>query len=180
MRTLTTTETDLLTAAQDDAGALPDKGEVKAAAALVRLGLAIALPQADGASRLLITNKGREALPAPEQVEAPDEETPPDPAKEEGDAGVGEPAGETITADATVDAASSSEGPKGKLGALVGLLRSEQGVTVEEMMAATGWQAHSVRGAISGSLKKKLGLNVVSKKTDGVRRYWIVAAEADV
>jgi hypothetical protein len=43
------------------------------------------------------------------------------------------------------------------------------------MMAATGWQAHSVRGAISGSIKKALGLAVVSEKIDGARTYRIEA-----
>ena len=40
-------------------------------------------------------------------------------------------------------------------------------------MEATGWQAHSVRGAISGAIKKKLGLNVMSEKTGTVRLYRI-------
>ena len=43
------------------------------------------------------------------------------------------------------------------------------------MMAATGWQAHSVRGAISGAIKKKLGLDVRSEKTEGGRVYRIAA-----
>jgi hypothetical protein len=42
------------------------------------------------------------------------------------------------------------------------------------MMAGTGWQAHTVRGAISGMVRKKLGLEVVSeKKADGQRAYRI-------
>ena len=40
-------------------------------------------------------------------------------------------------------------------------------------MSATGWQAHSVRGAISGAIKKRLGLKVTSEKSDGVRTYRI-------
>ena len=43
------------------------------------------------------------------------------------------------------------------------------------MMSATGWQAHSIRGAISGSVKKALGLNVQSEQTDVGRVYRIVA-----
>jgi hypothetical protein len=43
------------------------------------------------------------------------------------------------------------------------------------MVQATGWQQHTIRGAMAGSLKKKLGLNIVSEKTDGQeRKYRIV------
>lgn len=63
--------------------------------------------------------------------------------------------------------------PKGKLGALVQLLLRPQGATLETMQAATGWQAHSVRGAIAGSIKKKLGFTVASEKTEAGRVYRI-------
>jgi hypothetical protein len=65
--------------------------------------------------------------------------------------------------------------PRGKLGALILLLRRPEGAQIAELMTATGWQAHSVRGAISGALKKKLGLTVVSEKTEGGRIYRIAA-----
>lgn len=71
-------------------------------------------------------------------------------------------------------AAMPAKTPKGKLGLLVGLLRQEEGATVEAMMAATGWQAHSVRGAIAGSIKKTLGHTVSSTKAEGGRVYRIV------
>ncbi len=58
---------------------------------------------------------------------------------------------------------------KGKLGALIALLSQPQGATLDAMTAATGWQARSVRGAISGALKKKLGLAIVSEKTEAGR-----------
>jgi hypothetical protein len=51
--------------------------------------------------------------------------------------------------------------PGTKLAALVMALRHPQGATSLQLMLATGWQPHSVRGAISGMLRKKLGLNVV-------------------
>jgi len=63
--------------------------------------------------------------------------------------------------------------PKGKLAALIALLQRPQGATLEAMQAATGWQAHSVRGALSGSLKRGKGLTIVSEKTDGGRVYRI-------
>lgn len=64
--------------------------------------------------------------------------------------------------------------PKGKLGLLVGLLRRPEGAGIDELTAATGWQPHSVRGAISGAVKKNLGLLVESQKRDGIRTYFVV------
>lgn len=68
---------------------------------------------------------------------------------------------------------SPSNTPRGKLGAVVELLRRPEGATVEALSAATGWQVHSVRGAMSGALKKKLGLTIVSEKTEAGRIYRI-------
>ena len=65
--------------------------------------------------------------------------------------------------------------PCTKLAALVMALRRPQGATSLQLMLATGWQPHTVRGAISGMLRKKLGLTVVSEKADdGERTYRIV------
>lgn len=55
---------------------------------------------------------------------------------------------------------------------LITLLQSSHGVSIAEITAVTGWQAHSVRGAISGQLKKKLGLDVTSEKTEGRGRVY--------
>lgn len=63
-----------------------------------------------------------------------------------------------------------------KLERLVGLLSRTDGATLKELCAATGWQAHSVRGAIAGALKKK-GHSITSEKIDGVRRYRIGASQ---
>jgi len=63
--------------------------------------------------------------------------------------------------------------PTGKIATLVALMCRPEGAEIEEMMAATGWQAHSVRGAISGSVKKALGLTVTSVKEVDVRVYRI-------
>ena len=55
-------------------------------------------------------------------------------------------------------------------------LGSAKGVTIPQMMEATGWQAHSVRGFLSGVVRKKLGHTLVSEVgKDGLRRYRIVA-----
>lgn len=64
--------------------------------------------------------------------------------------------------------------PGTKLAALVVALRRPQGATNLQLMLATGWQPHSVRGAISGLLRKRLGLNVVlTRNADGERVYRI-------
>ena len=55
---------------------------------------------------------------------------------------------------------------------LIALLETPTGASLAEIVAATGWQAHTVRGAISGTLKKKLRLAVVSKKIEGRGRVY--------
>jgi hypothetical protein len=55
---------------------------------------------------------------------------------------------------------------------LIDMLRRPEGTTIAQIMAVTGWQAHTVRGAFAGALKKKRGLTVTSDKgDDGVRVY---------
>ena len=62
-----------------------------------------------------------------------------------------------------------------KIDLLVGLLERQNGATIAEASEATEWQAHSVRGAISGTLKKKLGLDVTSKKVEDRGRVYRIA-----
>lgn len=57
-----------------------------------------------------------------------------------------------------------------KLDMIEVLLRAPQGATIAELMAATGWQQHTVRGALAGALKKR-GIAITSDKPDGVRHY---------
>jgi Protein of unknown function (DUF3489) len=63
-----------------------------------------------------------------------------------------------------------------KTESVLALLRREGGVTAEELMSTTGWQAHSVRGFLSGTIRKKMGLALLSAKTeDGKRTYSLSA-----
>lgn len=55
------------------------------------------------------------------------------------------------------------------------MLRRKDGATIEEIIAATGWQAHTVRGAMAGALKKKLELEVTSEKIEGRGRVYRIA-----
>lgn len=75
------------------------------------------------------------------------------------------------------DAAGSKEAREGSKKAVVlELLRRPEGATLADIMSATGWQAHSVRGFISGALGKKMGLTVESfKSADGARGYRIAS-----
>ena len=57
---------------------------------------------------------------------------------------------------------------------VLALLSQPDGASIEEMMQATDWQQHSVRGFLAGTVKKKLGFSLTSLKLDdGVRRYRI-------
>jgi hypothetical protein len=63
-----------------------------------------------------------------------------------------------------------------KAAAILELLKRPGGATLKELMKATGWQPHSVRGYLSGTIRKKLDLGIVStKREDGERCYAIQA-----
>ncbi|MBW7851033.1 MAG: DUF3489 domain-containing protein [Rhodospirillales bacterium] len=63
-----------------------------------------------------------------------------------------------------------------KQATLIAMLRAPDGATIEEIMAATGWQPHTVRGAMAGALKKKLGLEVASEKIESRGRVYRLPA----
>jgi len=63
----------------------------------------------------------------------------------------------------------------GKTEIIIKRLRGTRGASVADLMKMTGWQAHSVRGFLSGTVRKKLRLELASKPgKDGVRRYRIL------
>ena len=49
---------------------------------------------------------------------------------------------------------------------MIDMLSRPEGATIEELIEATGWLSHTCRGAMSGALKKKLGLTITSEKED--------------
>jgi hypothetical protein len=98
----------------------------------------------------------------------------------EGGASAPTGAEEAPSADAPKDApAEADPAPKAraprtgtKQAKLIEMLRAEGGATIDEIVAETGWQPHTVRGAFAGALKKKLGLDVTSEKIEGRGRVY--------
>jgi len=62
-----------------------------------------------------------------------------------------------------------------KTATILALLQRAKGASLAEIMAASSWQAHSVRGFISGTLGKKMGLTVKSEKRDDGTRIYSIA-----
>jgi hypothetical protein len=58
---------------------------------------------------------------------------------------------------------------------MIALLRRAKGATIDEMVEALDWQPHTVRGAMAGALKKKLGLNIVSERCEKRGRVYCIA-----
>ena len=65
-----------------------------------------------------------------------------------------------------------------KQAVLVELLTRAEGATLPQMTEATGWQVHTVRGAMAGALKKKLGLEITSEKQTGADRIYRITNQA--
>ncbi len=72
----------------------------------------------------------------------------------------------------------STPSSESKQAQLIALLRTPGGASMAQLIALTGWQAHTVRGMISGTLRKRLGLSVTLDTVDGVRLYRIEEATA--
>ena len=105
------------------------------------------------------------------------------------------PAGDSTAASApgeSDDAAAAQQPPAGrtaprtgkmregtKRAALVAMLRRDEGATIAEVVAVTGWQPHTVRGALAGALKKRLGLTVASEKIEGRGRVYPQTTEGN-
>ena len=73
----------------------------------------------------------------------------------------------------------SRQGPReresSKEAMVIDMLRRPEGATIAQIMVATGWQAHTCRGAFAGALKKKRGLTVTSEKRERGERIYRIA-----
>ena len=80
-------------------------------------------------------------------------------------------------APAEADAAPKARTPRAgtKQAKLIEMLRAEGGATIDEIVAATGWQPHTVRGAFAGALRKRLGLTITSEKEGDRGRVYRIA-----
>jgi Protein of unknown function (DUF3489) len=180
----------LATAAQrDDLSVLPFPDSVKAKggaeqkvlAGLRKCGFVHVIETPGRPQRIVITNEGMAAIgvepeddgPAEADTRAaaagapPADQTPAPTA--EGD---DEPASAKRKAKAKStkpEKAAPAEKPTPRAGTkqamMIEMLRRPEGATVEQIAEATGWQHHTIRGAISGTLKKKLGLTVEATRT---------------
>jgi hypothetical protein len=66
--------------------------------------------------------------------------------------------------------------PGTKTAKVLALLQRTQGASLKELRKATGWQPHSIRGFLSGTVGRRMGLKIRSIKTEsGERRYWVMA-----
>jgi hypothetical protein len=135
-------------------------------------------PRGDNPPPLRITRAGLEAIGVETEDDASEGATPADTGATSADAGVqasgvAAPATEADGA-ATPAKRKAKEAKRGKTAPaekptpragtkqalMIDLLKRPEGATVEQIAATTGWQKHTIRGAISGALKKKLGLTV--------------------
>jgi hypothetical protein len=71
-----------------------------------------------------------------------------------------------------------SAGADTKHARIIAMLRTPAGATIAEIMTATDWLQHSVRGFLAGVVRKRLGLNLVSEQTDKGRVYRVKDGKA--
>jgi Protein of unknown function (DUF3489) len=147
-------------------------------------------PRGDDPPPLRITRAGLQAIGVETEDDAPEGATPADTGATSAESGVQAveaPAPATAAAGAAASAkgkakakaakakstkpekAAADKKPTPRAGTkqaqMIELLKRPEGATVEQIAAATGWQHHTIRGAISGALKKKLGLTVEATRT---------------
>jgi len=146
-------------------GAMIAKGLLQEVDADLRKGEPLWRETGDGhGTTLVVTDAGLAAI----GIEPEDANTAP--------AGATDAPTEEAATDAPVEPAAAPKARTPREGTkqatLIAMLRAPDGATIEEIMAATGWLGHTVRGAIAGALKKKLGLEVTSEKVENRGRVY--------
>ena len=185
MTKLTDTQLVVLSAAanREDRSILPLPANLKGGAAakvvdgLIRRGLAerIESDRAAVPDLIRVTRVGLEAIgvepegEAPTQAEATEAAEPPKPTKKKGRAAKKPSSGKGKDVKPRATRADS------KQARLIEMLKRAKGASIEEIVEAFGWQPHTVRGAIAGALKKKLGLEVTSEKDEKRGRVYRIA-----
>jgi len=122
-----------------------------------------------GRTTLVATKAALDALGIDPQETPPDEETE----------STSDVANSPKTQDKAKSRASRTAAPRSrdnsKQAQLIAMLRRAKGATIDEIVKALDWQPHTVRGAIAGALKKKLGLTIVSEKSEPRGRVYRIA-----
>jgi hypothetical protein len=85
------------------------------------------------------------------------------------------PHAKTTTVGSKAQTKSANKAGPSKTDLVLKKLRTTKGTTLAQLVDLTGWQQHSVRGFLSGTVRKKLDLNMVSEMgKDGTRRYRVI------
>ncbi len=77
--------------------------------------------------------------------------------------------------DAVIESATPRTRDNSKQAQVIAMLKRPEGATIAQICAATGWQAHTVRGTFAGAFKKKLGLEITSSKEQDSERIYTIA-----
>ncbi|MEX0853887.1 MAG: DUF3489 domain-containing protein [Bauldia sp.] len=136
-----------------------------------------------------MTDQQPETETPPSQEKPKTAKTPPSDTKGPRGGGAGKAAAKAATAKKGATSAARGAAKAKRAGAsapggrantkqakLIAMLRVPEGTTIEQAAKAFGWQPHTVRGAIYGALKKKLGLKVESEKIEGRGRVYRIGS----